>query len=176
MLLRYVKDIQMGSADIQSGSATAPFLALPTLDQIIQIVMDNTATTPAAVGKILVNQFTAVNAGTGTNATYGANYIQSATANQAVNWSQLGVVQSAAAAAFQEARIISIGYAKAFATSTANTNKAIAVGDPLCLDGAGNLTSAPATPAAGTVVGFALGALAGATSTPTLIPVLLGGY
>jgi len=67
------------------------------------------------------------------------------------------------------------GPINAFVTTTVNTT-AISAGMPLASDGAGNLTYAGASPAAGTVLATALGPVAANVSVPVLIPVYVGGY
>lgn len=187
-MIRYVKDTAMASGN-PAGTGN-PFQKTPRLESMDAVVLDNTAGNFAVVGKVLVEQITAAN-GIGGASGVGAGFVQSAAATQALGTWHLGVVVSPAGANANnasglpnqaapnqnQARIVQVGDCLALATSTANTNKAIAVGDPLTLDGAGNLTSAAANPGtAGTVVGFAKQALAGGVSTPTLIAVTMGGY
>lgn len=187
MIARTVMDVQHASGN---AGGTKPWLSIPRFETVDQVVLDTTVAGFAAVGKILVEDMTAANSAQATATTCGPSFKLSAVANQAIPPYGCGVVVSPgganatnasglanqAAPNQQQARIASIGDVLAFATTTANTNKAIAVGDPLALDGAGNLTSCPATPATGTVVAVAKQALAGGTGTATLIAVRMGGY
>lgn len=179
---REVIDLSYGSGN--PAGTGIPFIPGPRKEPYTEEYIDGAATPAAyaAVGQIVVEDFT----------TYGsASWKKSAVVNQAVPPFSCGAVIKPAAAnagantyppnassvpnQTQGTAVVN-GPALALATSTANANKAINVGDPLCLDGAGNLTSAPATPATGTVVAVAQQALAGATGTPTLIKVRMGGY
>ena len=175
MLLRYIKDYIMASGNVQVGK-NAPFVPAPTLDPVVYVVGDNTPVAPAVVGKTLVLQ-------AGLAATYPgvSQFAANTVATQAVGRGMAGVVQRAAqqtgTANLNEATLVFEGFAFAFVTTTANANKAIAVGDPLVLDGAGNLTSSAANPGtAGTVIAFAGQAVAGGSGAATLIPVVVAGY
>lgn len=172
--LRNVKDLQMASGNVQGGSSAAgvggQFLAAPYLNPVEYTVLDSTANNPAIKGKVLVEDFA--------NANPGPNFKQSATATQPLGRGKVGVVVVPGASTTNNQAVIVVeGPVMAYATSTANTNKAIAVGDPLTLDGAGNLTSSATNPGtAGTIVAHALQALAGGTGAATLILVDMGGY
>lgn len=179
MPLRFVKDNAYASGN--PAGTGKPFQAAPRLEPYDAVVLDTTGAGFAAIGKILVEAWTDKS---------GASFAQSATVNQALPLFRFGAVVSPAGANANnasglanqaapnqsQARITQCGDCLALATSTANANKAINVGDPLCLDGAGNLTSAPATPAAGSVVAIAKQALAGGTAAATMIAVSMGGY
>lgn len=176
---REIIDLSYGSGN--PGGTGVPFIPGPRKEPYTEDVID-AGTTTATVGQAMVEDTTS----------YGsANWKVSAAANQACGQFMCGIVVKAAGAnagsnAFPanagktpnqtQATVVVEGPVLALLTSTANANKAINAGDPLCLDGAGNLTSAPASPAPGTVVGFACEALAGAVSTPTLKKVRMGGY
>lgn len=184
---RDIKDQAYSSAKVggpQSPVGGSGFQSAPSLEPIDARVIDNRAAGSAAlvVGNVMVEQMLQANSGD-------ANYGASAVANQALPMFSYGIITaipipSIGAAANppsttgggNEVEIRQKGTCSAFATSTANANKAIAVSDPLCLDGAGNLTSAPANPPAGTVVAIAKQALAGGTAAATLIEVTVGGY
>lgn len=167
---------------------TSGFQTGANLEGIDATVIDNRASgsTALTVGKLFVEQFLAANTGD-------ASYTVNTVANQAIPWGSFGIMtgvpqplsaptSSTSPTVGQttgggtEIRIRQKGSCLAFCTSTANANKAIVVGDPLAADGAGNLTSSIATPAVGTVLAIAKGALAGATATPTLVLVNVGGY
>ena len=157
-----------GGANTQvAGSSIAPS-TLPHKEQIIREVIDDSAT-PATSGQTLVLEANAKN-------NPGGQYFQvGASANQAVGDSKCGICFKPAGVTGGLALIVVNGPVIASVQSTSNTNKAIAVGDPLCLDASGNLTSAPASPAAGTVVAIALQALTGGQSA-TMLAVDMGGY
>lgn len=163
---------------------SSAFQAIPNIESIDAQTLDNRASGSAAIaiGKAFVEQILAANSGD-------ANYTVSAVANQALPMFSYGILVAVPLPApvagiitpnvstgQNEIRIRQKGTCLAFATSTANTNKAIAIGDPLAFDGAGNLTSCPASPLPGSVVALAKGALAGSISVPTLILVTVGGY
>lgn len=172
-MLRTVKDINMASGNVQAGSSApgtgGQWLNGPYLNPLLYSVLDSTASNPAIRGKAVVLDTAATSPG--------PYYKQSAVATQAVGRGKVGIVTDPATSTTANQAVIAVeGAVMAYATSTANTNKAIAVGDPLTLDGAGNLTSAGASPAAGTIVATALQALTGGTSTATLILVDMGGY
>lgn len=175
---REVIDLSYGSGN--PAGTGIPFIPGPRKEPYTEDVIDAGATL-ATLGQILVEDFT----------TYGsASWKKSAVANQAVPEFSCGVVVKPAAVNAgantyppnsvtpnqTQATVVVNGPALALVTSTANTNKAINIGDPLCLDGAGNLTSAPATPAVGTVVAIAQQGLAGGTGAPTQLKVRMGGY
>lgn len=172
-IFRTVKDIAMGSGNVQGGSSAAgtggQFLNAPYLNPVEYTVLDSTASNPAVKGKVLVEDFA--------NANPGPNFKQNTTATLAVGRGKVGVVTVPATSTVQnQATIVVEGPCLAFVQSTSNTNKAIAVGDPLCLDNAGNLTSSAANPGtAGTVVAHALVAIAGGTAA-ALALVDMGGY
>lgn len=130
---------------------------------------DQTPSTPAVAGKCVIRQQVSTNLG-------GGNYAQGTTANQVAMPGSWGVVVVPAAAVGGKAEIQTKGVIKASVQSTSNANKAIAAGDPLCFDNAGNLTSAPATPAAGTVVATAMAAVAGGTAAAPVLVDLGGAY
>lgn len=176
---REVIDLAYGSGN--PAGTGVPFVPGLRKEPFTEDVIDTTVAGFAPAGKILVEDFTV----------YGsAQWKLSAVANQAVPEFSCGVVTKPAGANAgpntypanmqnlnqSQAMVTVNGLALAYATSTANANKAIAVGDPLCLDGAGNLTSAPAAPVPGSVVAIAQQALAGATGVATLIKVRMGGY
>lgn len=173
MLQRQVIDLSYatGYGTSPANGTGKPFVASPQLPPDRYAVSDVTAAGPAAVGKILVGIISA-------QQTQQAQWQLSAVANQAVPECNRGVVElkgsAQVAGNLPGATVIIRGPAQAYLTSTANANKAIAIGDPLCLDGAGNLTSAPATPTPGQVVATAAAALAGGTAAPTLLAVIMG--
>lgn len=132
----------------------AGFMTGPTEEETLAQVVDNTPTTPAIAGKVLGRTYVATNTG-------GNNFAQTTVANQGYKAGSVGVVKMPAPAVAGTARIQTKGVAAVFIQTTSNANKAIVAGDPLCVDGAGNLTSAPATPVAGTVVAYAMAGISG---------------
>jgi hypothetical protein len=185
-MIRSVQDTAYPSGAVTAG-ALNPFQTGATLEGIDATVLDNRTGGSAAlpVGKLWIEQFVAANTGD-------ANYAPSAAAAQAVPWGSFGVctgipVPSAPAygtalapgttsGGGNEIRIRQKGICLAYATSTANASAAIAPGTPLGADGAGNLTTLPATVLSGTCLAISKGTLAGGTATPTLILVTVGGY
>ncbi len=157
------------------GSETAPWLSGPSAELIVRTVNDQTATAPAAAGKLLVRRYTNADAG-------GSNFIENATLSQACPRFGFGVVLSppgenyiagvAQSRVGEESIIVCEGPAMAFCTTGATTP--IAAGTLLGADGAGNLTPI-ASPAAGEVLAIAIGALA-VSQAATLVPVIVGGY
>jgi hypothetical protein len=145
-----------------TGSLPNPYVPGQVIEPTIKAVIDNTATTPAVAGKLLVMQAIAG----------GGQFILSATATAAYGNRNAGIVVTSAFAVGEAAQICVDGCCLAYCT-TAGT--AIAAGNALVADGAGNLTYA-ASPAAGTCLAIALGALGASTSTPTLVPVKVGGW
>lgn len=189
MILR-VYDTQMGSGGasvipaISSSSATStpPMLAQPKAEPILRTVIDQTASAPAAVGKLLVRRYT------GTGDALGANFIQSATANASIPRFSFGVVVktpplipgasypdggAGVAQVGGESQIVCEGPVNALVTT--NT-VACAAGTVLVADGSGNLTPAVGTPAAGAALAIAVGTLTTGVTVPTSTAVIVGGY
>lgn len=179
MPIQEVRDLAYSTGYGVAPSATPgvgkPFLSGPILEPDDLTVLDNTPTAPAIKGKLLVTQFLATNTGMG-------NFIQNTTAAIPLPQKFYGVVvapvntiaqpASVYPTLIQQVRITFRGPALALVTTGATP---IAVGNPLVADALGNLTLAGATPAAGTVLGYAMVALA-ASQPATLMNVLMGGY
>lgn len=194
----YLTNLQPGGAGVQTaGTLTNPGISAPRLEESTIEVLDVTApsligtttlSTPAAAGKLLVMS--------PITSAFGARWKLNSVRTQAIPRGQFGIVYAAGAA--QNSSNNDAGYAvgtaagneaafgtkavvmydgpiQAFCTTVTNTT-AISAGMALAADGAGNLTYAGASPAAGTVLATALGSLAGSTSTPTLVNVYVGGY
>lgn len=123
-------------------------------------VKDSTATTPAAVGKIVY--FT------------GATWIQAATANLAVPRGYYGVVVIAAPAQGGQALIQTQGLVTA-SVKTTSTACAATGNVPLATTTTGDLTPTAAATVPGVTWGFCASVLAG-SSAATLISIVLGGY
>jgi len=159
--LRNVIDQKYTSGN-PSGTG-GPFVNAPTLEPIEARVLDTTATTPAVKGKLLVIDHTDTN---------GASFLQNATATVAIGFGNYGIViDPASSTTSNQVQIVHLGKCQALATSGAT----ITPGMALQADANGNLTNAT-TPAAGTVLAFALATLAQTTTTATLINVSVGGY
>lgn len=150
-----------------------PFVPGPILEPDRYAVSDVTAAGPAIAGKLLVGVISAAQIKQ-------AQWQLSAVLTQALQECNRGVVEAAGQAQtggnLPLATVVVRGPVQAYVTTTANTNKAIAVGDPLCADGAGNLTSAPAAPTPGQIIATAGAAVAGGVAAATLIPVIMGNY
>jgi len=166
-----------GSPTNSTASGSSSLLVSATIEPFIQEVIDTT-TIPAPVGKLLVLVYSfANNKG-------GAQYIQSTSATAAYGLFEYGIVTKSAATAsaataypggdlnLVKAQITQVGIALALCTTTGT---AIAAGTPLAADANGNLTPV-SSPAAGTVLARAIGALGTSISTPTLVLVRVGGY
>lgn len=191
-----------GGAGAQTAGTTPnPGISAPYVEDYILEVFDVTAptlinpngttlATPAIAGKLLV--LDAANSGPG-----GWKWKQNSVKNQAMGDGTYGIVYKPASATvngnFQngstsigsasgniaspgdKAMVVTNGAVQAFWTSTVNTT-AISAGMALASDGAGNLTYAGASPAAGTVLATAMDSLSGSISTPALKNTYLGGF
>lgn len=181
-----------GAGAATSGTLTTPGISSPSLENVQLEVLDVTAPTlitanvttgtPAPAGKVLVWD--------PVNSAFGAAWKLNSVKNQAVPGGQYGVVVKAGVAADSgvcvgtsngnisqgaKALVVTEGPVQAFCTSVVNTT-AISAGMPLAADGAGNLTYAGGSPAAGTVLATAAGNLSGSVSTPSLLNVYVGGF
>jgi hypothetical protein len=150
-----------------SGNPTKtgiPMVNAPTLPVWEEGFVDIGGTL-ATVGQVVVKSFLAANTG-------GANAAVSATANQVLLEGEYGVVTKAALSAQAASGVMQQrGPVQAYCTTTST---AIAAGTLLSADGAGNFTVAPGSPTPGQLLARAMGALAGSTSTPTLVQVHVG--
>ena len=182
-MIRNVQDLAYPSAAVSPGLPEA-FQATPNIEGIDATVIDNRASGSTAypVGALFVESFTANNPGD-------ANYIPSLVASQPLPMFSYGVITAVpvppaggnppgsipigkTSGGGNEIRIRQKGGCFALCTTTGT---AIAAGTLLGADGAGNLTPIAGT-VNGTCLAIAKGALAGATSTPTLVFVNVGGF
>lgn len=123
-------------------------------------VKDSTASTPAAIGKLLYYT--------------GSTWIQSATANLAVPRGMYGIVVIAAPAQGGIALIQTQGFVTASVKTTSTA--CAATGDvPLASTSTGDLTPTAAASTPGVTWGFCTSVLAG-SSAATLIGIFIGGY
>lgn len=191
-----------GGAGVQvPGSTTNPGISAPYIEDYILEVFDTTAptlinalgttpATPAIAGKLLV--LDPANSGPG-----GWKWKQNSVKNQAMGDGTYGIVYKPASPTVSgtfangstsigsasgnvanpgdKALVVVNGPVQAFLTTTVNTT-AISAGMALASDGAGNLTYAGASPAAGTVLATAMDSLVTAISIPALRNVYLGGF
>lgn len=149
------------------GASPAPWIGNNKIEPIEREVFDVTVAAPATLGQLL-----GVNPGVAPNSVGGCNWILNATASQKYGTFNYGICVKVASAIGSSALVRVSGVAGALCT-TGGT--AIAPGTALVADGAGNLT-AVATPLFGQVLAISLGSLVVSTSTPTSVPVMLGGY
>jgi hypothetical protein len=192
-----------GGAGVQvAGSTANPGISAPRIEESVIEVLDITAPTllaaagtanaglqvglPAPAGKLLVLS--------PLDSIGGAKWKLSSIYQQAIPRGQAGVVFTPGTTtgtppdtgyAFQgasgpqtsgtKAVVMFNGPINAFVTTVRNTT-AISAGMYLTPDGAGNLTYAGASPAAGTVVATALGPVASNVSVPVQIPVYVGNF
>ncbi len=188
-------NLQPGGAGVQvSGTTTNPGISAPYIEQIVREVLDITAPTlitqgvtqgtPAPAGKLLVwDPY---------NTAFGAGWKLSSIKSQSLGSGTFGVVYkqgdptqagpatssvngNIAATSNARAQVVIEGPVSAFINTTVNAT-AISAGMPLSADGAGNLTYAGASPAAGSVVAIAAGNVAASTSVPVLTNVYVGGF
>ena len=186
-----------GGAGVQtSGSSTTPGISAPYIEQFQMQVLDVTAptlitgqsstaaATPAVAGKLLVwDPF---------NSAFGSKWKLNTVKEQAIGRGQYGIVTAAgqASEAGQTtssvsgnvattgtlATVVVEGPVQAYVQGTVG-GVTISTGMALAADGAGNLTYAGASPAAGTVLGTYAGAgVASTVSIPVLSNVYIGGY
>lgn len=188
----YLTGVLPGGAGAQTaGTSANPMISAPRIEETALEVFDvtaptligtNTPGTPAPAGKLLVID--------PPNSIGGAKWKLNSTKNQAVPGGLFGIVFTPGQAAEtgacvssssgnisqgSKAVVVVEGPVNALVTSVVNTT-AISAGMQLAADGAGNLTYAGASPAAGTVLAIALGPVASNVSTPATIPVYVGGY
>lgn len=184
-----------GGAGVQvAGSTPNPGISAPSLESLQLDVYDETAPTlitpgvtvgtPAPAGKLLV-----LDPITGA---FGAKWKLSSIAGQALPEETYGVVTEAGqtdpnslaqgssagniAVPGSRARVVVKGPVKAYVQGTVG-GSAISAGALLKADGAGNLTYAGASPAAGTVLAtFADAPIASTVSIPVLANVYVGGF
>jgi hypothetical protein len=171
-----------GAGSATSGTAVQPGISAPRLEESVIEVLDATASvsipTPVSAGKLLVM--------TPQYGAFGAIWQQSTRYQQPIPRGQYGIVmvpgkaneETAAlgVATGTKAIVMYDGPIQAFVTTGPSNTTAISAGMPLTADGSGNLTYAGASPAAGTVLATAAGAMATNISTPTLLNVYVGGY
>ncbi len=183
-----------GGAGVQTaGSSTTPGISAPYIEQSqIQVlditaptnIANNAAATPAVAGKLLVwDPF---------NSSFGAKWKQNTVALQAIGRGQFGIVTAAGQASEAGsttssangnvattgtlATVVSEGPVQAYVQGTVG-GVAISVNMALAADGAGNLTYAGASPAAGTVLATYAGpTVANTVSIPVLCNVYVGGF
>ena len=186
----YLTNLLPGGAGVQvAGTTVNPYISGPRLEEVQRNVYDCSASisvpTPQASGKLLI--LTPQLGGGATIGIPGASvWNQSTRAGQPIPQGAYGVVftparsqeETAASggATGSQATVVTNGPVNALLTTGPTTTTAISAGMLLAADGAGNLTYAGATPAAGTVLAMAMGSLATGISTPTLGPVFIGGY
>jgi hypothetical protein len=197
----YLTNLQPGGAGAQTaGTVTNPGISAPRLEESTIEVLDVTAptligtttlATPAVAGKLLV-----MDPLTGA---FGSRWKLNSTVKQAVPRGQFGIVYIPGAAQTSTTGPSDAGYAvstnagneaqygtkavvmydgpiQAFVQGTVG-NTTISAGMPLAADGAGNLTFAGSSPAAGTVLAtYADTNLASSVSIPVLRNVYVGGY
>jgi hypothetical protein len=200
----YLTGVLPGGAGVQvSGTSTNPGISAPRLEEstievldvtapsLINTVLGNTLATPAPLGKLLV-----MDTLTGC---FGARWKLNSVVKQAIPRGQYGVVYVAGAAQTPLVGPADAGYAvgtnagneasfgtkavvmydgpiQAFVQGTVG-NVTISAGMPLAADGAGNLTYAGASPAAGTVLATYAGpTILSTVSIPVLSNVYMGGY
>lgn len=164
-------DLNYGNSGNPSHTGV-PMIPVETIEPYQVTVLDQTSAGPAAVGKVLVKQFAAANAG-------GAYWLQSATAAQVLLYREYGVVVKNAPTVvapnaplgMQQALVTYSGECMAFCTTGGTT--AIAPGTLLTVDGNGNFTTAPGTPTPGQIHARALGSLA-ISQPATLVLVSVG--
>jgi len=183
-----------GGAGVQtSGSSTTPGISAPYIEQFQMQVLDvtaptnianNAAATPAVAGKLLVwDPF---------NSAFGSKWKLNTVKEQAIGRGQYGIVTAAGQASEAGlctssvsgnvattgtlATVVVEGPVQAYVQGTVG-GVTISTGMALAADGAGNLTYAGASPAAGTVLGTYAGAgVASTVSIPVLSNVYIGGY
>jgi len=189
----YLTGLQPGGAGVQvAGISTNPMISAPRVEEVTMEVLDVTAPTlivgstplgtPAPAGKLLVMDYG--------QSIGGAKWKLASVIQQPVGRGQYGIVTAAgnateAGPAFgtssgnessgSKALVQIDGPVLAFVNTTVNAT-AISAGMNLASDGAGNLTYAGASPAAGTVLARALGPVLVSVSVPVLTNVYLGGY
>lgn len=187
-------NLQPGGAGVQTaGSSPNPGISAPYVEQVIREVYDltaptlivagTTAPTPAPAGKLLVWD--------PVNTAFGSGWKLNSVQKQAVPTGMYGVVYSQGTVPTGtstkgssngniadgpiKSTVVTEGPVQAYVNTTV-TNTAISAGMALAADGAGNLTYAGASPAVGTVLGWAAGNQSAGVSTPALMNVYLGGY
>lgn len=191
----YLTGLQPGGAGIQvAGTPTNPGISAPRIEESTIEVLDVSAPTlivsgttpplPAPAGKLLV-----MSPITGA---FGSRWkLQGPTVKQPLPRGQYGIVRdvaqvadaglSVSTAAGNEASfgskaiVMYDGPIQAFVETTVG-GSAISAGMYLAADGAGNLTYAGASPAAGTVLATALGSVAASISIPVLTNVYVGNF
>lgn len=163
-----VIDLNYASGNKVSPTANAPFVTGPKLVPYEDGYVDNATTVSAlaTAGQLIVRVFSAANV-------LGGLAQRSAVAAQVLLSGDYGIVTGAATAPATAATGLAVwrGVTQALCTTTGT---AIALGTLLAADGAGNLTVAPTTPTPGQLLARSLGTLAASTSTPTLVPVIVG--